>query len=288
MLKSISAFLSVIILILILSALPDTLHDSDGHISFTPETGWHSIQDYITGIENGESFQYIQGKNRTRGYFEDIGKFFATSYVYLFFSAILIISISLIVSIWQARSNKEWVKDIIGFFGFLPDFILILLLQMCVVLLYKSTGTKIAMVASRSFAEPAVLLPLITLTVIPSIYLIRTLTERSYHVLTEDYILMAKSKGIKKITIIFQHVIRNVLPYLKADLHGMLAIMMGNLFIVEYLFNIHGVTKLIFSDTVYQFNLTVNGLLTLVFLYLLLYWSIRIFVFGLERIFAYE
>src|SRR5699024_11970577 len=113
------------------------------------------------------------------------------------------------------------------------------------------------------------------------------LSERTYHVLMEDYVLMAKSKGLKKSTIIAQHVIRNVLPYLKADLHGVLAIMMGNLFIVEYLFNIHGVTKFIFSDAVYQFNLTFNGLLTLVFLYFFLYWSIRTFVYGLERIFAH-
>lgn len=285
--KSIYVLLSVIILILILSSLPDSLHNNNGHISFTPATGWNSIKVYITGIANGESFHYIQGKNRTRSYFDDIGKFFTTSYLYLFFSAILIITISLIVSIWQSRSNKEWAKDIIGFLGFLPDFILILILQLCVVFLYKTTGTKIAMVASKNFAEPAILLPLITLTIIPSIYLIRTLSERTYDVLTEEYILMAKSKGLKKNTIMLQHVIRNVLPFLKADLHGMIAIMMGNLFIVEYMFNIHGVTKLIFSDVAYQFNLTVNGLLTLVFLYFLFYWSIRAFVYGLERIFAY-
>src|SRR5699024_4298301 len=78
-------------------------------------------------------------------------------------------------------------KDIIGFFGFLPDFIFILFLQMGVVFLYKATGVSIAKVASRSFAEPAILLPILTLTIIPSMYLTRTLTERTYDVLTEDY-----------------------------------------------------------------------------------------------------
>jgi len=287
MLKSIYALIGVMVIIFILSSLPDALHDKNGRISFTPSSSWDSMTTYIAGIANGESFQYIQGKNRVRNFIEDIGKFFITSFLYLFISAICIVLISLMMSIWQALSKREWVKDIVGFCGFMPDFVLILFLQMGVVFLYKTTGTSVAMVASKSFAEPAIFLPLVTLTIIPAIYLIRTLSEKTYDVLTEEYILTAKSKGLKKMTIILQHVIRNVLPYLKADLHGMMAIMMGNLFIVEYLFNIPGVTKLIFSEADYQFNLTVNGLLTLVLIYILLYWGIRAFVYGLERIFAY-
>lgn len=285
--KSIFSLLSLIVLIFVLSALPDTFYNDNGTISFIPKTGLESIKGYFTGISSGDAFHYVQGKNRTRSYFDDIGKFFATSYLYLFISSIIIITISLITAAWYARANKEWMKDIIGFLGFLPDFILILFLQMAVVFLHKSTGANIAKVASNSFAEPAILLPLITLTLIPSVYLIRTLAEHTYDVLTEDYILMAKSKGINKITILLQHVIRNVIPFLKADLHKMIAIMMGNLFIVEYLFNIFGVTRLIFGETTYQFNLTVNGLLTFVILYFVLYWSIRTFVYGLERVFAY-
>lgn len=285
--KFIFSLLTMIVLIFILSALPDSFQNDNGDISFTPKTGWESIKVYFSGVPSGDSFHYLEGKDRIRSYFDDIGKFFAMSYLYLLFSSIFIIVISLIVAVWQAGSKKEWMKDIIGFFGFLPDFIFILFLQMGVVFLYKATGVSIAKVASRSFAEPAILLPILTLTIIPSMYLTRTLTERTYDVLTEDYILVAKSKGIKRSGIFTQHVIRNVIPYLKADLHKMLAIVMGNLFIVEFLFNIRGVTSLVFSESIYQFNLTVNGLLTFVVLYFVLYWSIRVFVYGVERMFAY-
>src|SRR5699024_12321256 len=99
----------------------------------------------------------------------------------------------------------------------------------------------------------------LTLTIIPSMYLTRTLTERTYDVLTEDYILMAKSKGIKRRGIFTQHVIRNVIPYLKADLHKMHGIGMGNLFLVEFLFNIRGLTLLVYRVPIFQFYLSVNG-----------------------------
>ncbi|SFB06640.1 peptide/nickel transport system permease protein [Lentibacillus halodurans] len=281
------SLLSVFIIILMLAALPDTMHDENGKFSFEPEAGWTSFKDYVGGLANGESFHYQQGTDRNPSFFDDMGRYFTISFLYLFVSSVIAITISLIVASWQAQSDKEWIKDIIGFFGVLPDFILILFLQMGAVFIFQSTGVHVARVASSSIDNPAILLPIMTLLTIPAIYLIRTLSERTYEVLTEDYILMAKSKGINKLTIFFQHVIRNVLPYLKADLHKMMAIMMGNLFIVEYLFNIPGVTRLVFNDSAYQFNLTVNGLLTFVVLYLMLYWSIRGFVYGLERVFAY-
>src|SRR5690606_33041650 len=155
---------------------------------------------------------------------------------------------------------KEWMKDTIGFLGTIPDFILVIFLQLGVVSIYQSTGFRLARVASRSADENAYLLPLITLTLIPAIYLIRTLSERTYDVLSEDYILTAKAKGLKKRVIYINHVIRNVLPFLKADLHKVLAIMMSNLFIVEYLFNIRGITAMLFGGTMYQYNLIVNTL----------------------------
>src|SRR5699024_6070571 len=187
----------MIVLIFILSALPDTFQNDNGYTSFTPKTGWESIKVYFSGVPNGDSFHYLEGKDRIRGYFDDIGKCFAMSYLYLFVSSIFILIIGLIVAVCKPGSKKEWMKDILRFFAFLPDFIFILFLQMGVVFLYKATGVSIAKVASRSFAEPAILLPILTLTIIPSMYLTRTLTDRTYDILTEDYILVAKSKGIK-------------------------------------------------------------------------------------------
>ncbi|HEX7065966.1 MAG TPA: ABC transporter permease subunit [Bacillales bacterium] len=270
-----------------------TLHDDsrstkDNEFRFTPRAGLEAVKDYFIGLKSGETFHYRQGSDREPSFFRDIGSYLMSSYFYLVVSGLIAVVVSLIIGAWQAKSKQEWAKDMLGFLGVIPDFILVLLLQLAVVSVYQSTGIHVAKVASSSTDNPAILLPIITLSVIPVIYLIRTLSEQTFEVLTEDYILTAKSKGISRLSIYIQHVFRNIIPSLKADLHKIAAIMMGNLFIVEYLYNTRGVTGLMFIEGDYQYNLIVNGLLTLVILYLFFYWSMRLFVFGLERIFAYE
>ena len=260
----------------------------DGGISINIKNMPNLIIDYLSGLWNGDSFTFMEGKNNAYNYLEEVPSYFFTSFWYLLLAGILSVMIGMLISAWYSRSKKEWMKDIIGFLGTIPDFILVLLLQLGVVFIYQSAGFKIARVASRSADENAYLLPLITLTLIPAIYLIRTLSERTYDVLAEDYILTAKAKGLKKRFIYIHHVIRNVLPFLTADLHKVLAIMMSNLFIVEYLFNIRGLTALVFGGTMYQYPFIVNTLFALAFLYGIVYWVIRFLILVLKRVFAHD
>ncbi|GIO25798.1 ABC transporter permease subunit [Ornithinibacillus bavariensis] len=273
--------------IFLLATIPFSITITEGNLVIDFQVILFYVKDYVASIGNGEIFHYQVGKSGTYNLLADLPPYFLTSLQYLTLSGFITICMSMLVSAWSSKSKREWVKDIIGFLGTLPDFILILFLQLGVVFIYQSTGFKIAKVASRSADENAFLLPLITLTLIPTIYLIRTLSERTYDVLAEDYILSAKAKGLKKRHIYMHHVIRNVLPYLKADLHKVIAIMMSNLFIVEYLFNVRGLTTLLFGGTMYQYNLVVNTLFSLVLLYLLIYWLLRLLILIMERVFAH-
>jgi len=278
----------LITFIFLLAAVPLSINIIDDNLTLSFKSMAELIKNYATGLLNGDSFTYQEGKNRTYNLIQDIASYLFTSLRYLLLAGFLSVIIGLLISAWYSKSKKEWMKDTIGFLGTIPDFILVIFLQLGVVSIYQSTGFRLARVASRSADENAYLLPLITLTLIPAIYLIRTLSERTYDVLSEDYILTAKAKGLKKRVIYINHVIRNVLPFLKADLHKVLAIMMSNLFIVEYLFNIRGITAMLFGGTMYQYNLIVNTLFALVFLYLIVYWSIRLLILLLERVFAHD
>lgn len=271
-----------------IAAIPISISMNNGNIAFSFETMINLSMEYISGLWNGDSFSYNEGKDRAYNIIQDMPSYFLTSLQYLLIAGILAVLIGLYISYWYSKTKKEWIKDIIGFLGTIPDFILIIGLQMGVVFIYQSTGLHIARIASRSADENAYLLPLITLILLPTIFLIRTLSEKTYDVMTEDYILHAKAKGLGKRSIYIHHVVRNILPYLKADLHKVLAIMMSNLFIVEHLFNIRGLTAILFGGTTYQYNLTVNTLISLVFLYLVIYWSIRLLILILERVFAYD
>ncbi|MGN7399745.1 ABC transporter permease subunit [Cytobacillus praedii] len=174
----------------------------------------------------------------------------------------------------------------IGFLGMVPDFLLVLMLQIAVVYVNKNLGVKTFKVASSSIDDPAIFLPILTLIIIPAIYLVRSLSEATSEITAEDYILLAKSKGLSKKYIYFFHVTTNVLPFLKADLHKVLSIMIGNLFIVEYLYNTRGLTSLIFLHSIkfgYQYNLVIICLLSLFILYLFCYHSLRLLLAAAER-----
>ncbi|WP_099158217.1 ABC transporter permease subunit [Virgibacillus ndiopensis] len=286
--KFLLSILGVFVLIFALVAFPLAIEIMGGELSIDFSVMLDLTKAYLGGIFTGESFHYKEGVDRNPNFFATIPDYLLTSFLYLAVAIILAIVISLLISAWFSRSRKEWMKDIIGFFGMVPDFIMVLFLQLGAVFFYQTTGLRLARIATRGVDEHAILLPLITLTIVPTIYLIRSLSERTYDVLTDDYILTAKAKGLRKIYIFVQHVIRNVLPYLKADLHKVIAILMSNLFIVEYLFNISGLAGFLFNTGEYQFNLTTNILITLVVLYIVLYWFIRLFIACLERIFAHD
>ncbi|MFD2045378.1 ABC transporter permease subunit [Ornithinibacillus salinisoli] len=275
--------------IFLLAALPISLQVTDGELTINTQSMIEFAKNYVVGLFHGESFIYEEGKGRSYNILKDLPDYFLTSFQYLLIAGMLTVSIGIVFSTWLSKSKKDWIKDIIGFLGTIPDFILVLILQLSVVSINQAIGFTLISVASLSTESKAFLLPLITMTLVPAIYLIRTLSERTYDVLSEEYILTAKAKGLKKRYIYIHHVIRNVIPYLKADLHKVTSIMMSNLFIVEYLFNIRGVTRILFgSDTAYQYNLAVNTLVSLVLLYLLIYWCIRFMIMVLERVFTHE
>ena len=275
-----------ICLLLFLAALPLYLFNLDGRLIFQPSEIPNEITKFIIGLFTGESYFYMQG-DRRRFLLSDLSSFFFSSYFYLTISLLIVLILSFILGIWFWKKSEKWVNSVLGFIGIIPDFILVLLLQLLITYIYKKTGVKVFKVASLSMDDPAISLPIFTLSILPLFYLIRTLNDRTYEVLTEDYILTAKAKGLTKRYIYMNHVTRNVLPFLKADLSKIVGISLSNLFIVEYLYNTRGLTEILFEYPLnfgYQYNLVVITLLAFVVLYIGTLLTIKLFIFVMERI----
>jgi len=274
-----------LILLLVLAALPLGLNNSEDNVDINIEAMVITIKEFMKGLFLGDSWYYTQG-DRTRLILNDIISYFISSYLYLTISAIIVVFISCIFGIFLWKKSRRWINASLGFVGMVPDFMLILILQITVVYINKNFGVKAFKVASSSVDDPAVFLPILTLTIIPLFYLVRSLAEVTSEVSAEDYILMAKSKGLSKKYIYFFHVTSNVVPYLKADLHKVLSLMIGNLFIVEYLYNTRGLTSLLFLHQIkfgYQYNLVMICLISLFILYLTCYYSLKLLLATVER-----
>jgi peptide/nickel transport system permease protein len=272
--------------LLFLAVLPLYLFPSDGGLFFQLFEMLGEIKKFLIGLYNGESFYYFQG-DRRRFLLDDLTSFFLSSYFYLTISLLIVVILSFFLGIWFWKKSERWLNSFLGFIGFIPDFILVFLLQLLISNIYKQTGVKIVKAASLSTEDPAIFLPIFTLIIIPLFYLMRTLTDKTYEVLTENYILTARAKGLSKRYIYLIHVTSNVLPYLKVDLHKIVAIAISNLFIIEYLYNTRGLTEILFEYPErfgYQYNLVVFSLLAFYVLYLATFLTIKIFILAVERI----
>ncbi|RAL26983.1 ABC transporter permease subunit [Thermoflavimicrobium daqui] len=280
-----------VIILLVISTFP-FLFSYDGNSFSFNEQIFTYVKNYFSGLLTGESFQY---KWVADGFvlseysiWDEWPDSFVLSAVFLILTGIVAMGLGLFVGLWLAK-RKAWVKDIFGFLSLLPDFFVGLLLCVLVIVIFQSTGILVAEVAATG-SETAILLPFITLAYIPFMYMIRMVSFETYHVLTEDYILIAKAKGLSKWHIYSQHVIRNILPFVKADLFKICGMMIGSMYIVERIFNLRGVTKLFFLvhkwDIQGQYNIVTYTLLALMVIFFITYVTMRLLILLFEKIFA--
>jgi len=287
--RSVLVIPGILAFILILAMMPLVLQAGQGtSLRLIWSDGLQQFQAYVSGFASGDSFRFYTGKNEY-SFWGEIGEYFGVSFSYIAGGALAGATAGILIGVAFAYTKSEWWKRIIEITGVLPDFILIILLQFTIVQIAKETGVVVFKVANFSTDEPpAVVLPLLSMIIIPTLYMIRNVALQMRLTLTEDYIGNAKARGLGKLYITFFHALPNVLPFIKADLHKFMGIMVGNLFIVEYFYNMRGVTKLLFSDGFlgyygYQYDLVVNGLLTLLAMYGLLYGVLRLYIYGWER-----
>jgi peptide/nickel transport system permease protein len=268
-----------------------------------------SIAGYLKGLVDGSSFTYQHvlfhqfGEDvvETRNFIEEIKPLFLFSTANMALAGVLALLLGTIAGLALARSGG-WFRALLEFLDTVPDFAAVFFLQLLVVFIYKETGERVAEVFTVG-DDIAYALPFMALFYLPFVYIVRMTASHTLNVLTEDYILTAKAKGLDKFTIYARHVLRNVLPFIKADLFRIASIMSGNLVIVEFLFNSPGITRflapglmrnldtglqvfLLKPSPLNQYSVLVNTLWSLALIFLVTWSVMRLFLFGLERRFA--
>ena len=267
----------------LLAALPDVLSIDGDRVVLHLSMFAADIGGFFRYMLGGDSFLYRAAHTNMpfRSVLSDIVRPFLTSFAYAGVSAVAATFIGTVGGMLVVAFRKEQAKDVVSLFGIVPDFVMILVLQLIVVAVYKTTGVHVARVATITRDEPALLLPLLILTLIPAVFILRSISNRTYMVTTEDFVLVARAQGLSRFAVYRRHVLPHVLAALQADLHKVTALVLGNLFITEYLFNIQGITRLIFSFSRmggYQFNLVVTAFLAILVLYGFLFSVLRLII----------
>ncbi|KAB2338282.1 ABC transporter permease subunit [Cytobacillus depressus] len=287
MLRSLQQLVIIFLLILSLAALPKliTIQEDENRLVWNFEQLPVIYGDFISEISKGSLGTYQLGTQR-REISEDIGSNFFTSLKIVLIGVGVSVGISLFFGIFISRFRlTKLFNFILNILSAIPDFILIILSMMLAVKIYKVTGVRI--ISLRSDAGALNLwFPTILVSLAPTLYMFKLVSVKYFQTSGEDFIKTAVAKGLSLNYINFQHVYKNVEPFIKAELIKVISLAIGNLFIVEYIMNVSGITKFIFQSN--EVQPIAIGLFSMLIISGIVYLSVRLLLYLFKRGFIYE
>ncbi|MCA1060398.1 ABC transporter permease subunit [Rossellomorea aquimaris] len=196
--------------------------------------------------------------------------FYTLTILFLGFLLSLGLAILLILITFQLSLNKR--KLLIRSSTILesvPDVFVIVLAQMFFVFLFKKTGILVFEVVGG--AERPYALPLLTYSILPTIFLYRTLILIFEEELMKPYVELATGKGLTGIQVLMRHVFRNSVVSLINHSKMIISFMLSNLIMLEILFNTYGLTWFVINHPSYEIA-TMSVILMFIPLFLLEEW----------------
>lgn len=287
MIRVIQQSIFIFVLILFLAALPTVIGVNPDEKTLT----WNFSKlpqvygDFIKEISQGSLGTYQLGYQE-RQISEDIGNNFKTSLLIMLVGVNVGVILSLLFGIFISRFRiTRFVNTLLNLFATIPDFIIIILSLILAVKIYKMTGIR--MISLRPDAGALnIWFPMVLVGIAPTLYLFKLIAVKYYQISGEDYIRTAVAKGMRLNYINFQHVFKNIEPFIIAELTKVVSLATGNMFIIEYLLNVSGITKFIFLSTEIQ-PISI-GLFSMLLISLITYFSVRLVLYLFKRGFLYE
>ncbi|UFT98987.1 ABC transporter permease subunit [Radiobacillus kanasensis] len=158
----------------------------------------------------------------------------------------LVAFILAILTIFLPKPILSFIRRVLNIFESVPDLMLAFLFQILVVYIYKKTDFLLMPVTS--ITEDIYLAPITVLAIVPMISLYKVIVLLVEEEMTKDYVEFAQAKGIKRNVIVLFHVLRNVVKSSFYHTKIIVWASLSSLFIIEYIFNIQGVTNYIIQD----------------------------------------
>ncbi|WP_035300432.1 ABC transporter permease subunit [Brevibacillus thermoruber] len=280
--------IGMFLLVVAVCGAPFMLYTDKDGVHVSPENVIVRTVYLLEQIADGSLGTYWVG-NTERSIAQDIGPFALSTFELLFFSVLIAVAASLLFGLFLQRFGAvRQLQRALDVIATVPDFVLIMLAILAAIQFYKWTGIRIITLSPFSDSDNN-WFPLTVLAIGPTIFLTKGVSLKYAQIGGEDYIRTALAKGMGIWHILVHHVYKNVKPFLVADLKKTIAITVANLFVVEYLLNVVGLTRFIFSkDGGFEFNAAVMGLMSIVLLSILVYVLIRAILYLFERAFVYK
>ena len=277
----------IFLLIILLAAIPSILivnpYELNIYLDFS-QLG-HLYGQFMKELASGSLGTYQLG-DQVRFISADIKSNFLISLFTLLIGVLSAVVIGLLFGIFLSRFIVTRVFNmLLNILSTIPDFILIVFSLVLAIKIYEVSGVRVISLRPDGGALN-IWYPMVLTAIAPTLYMFKLLAVQYYQTSGEDYIRTAVSKGMRVNYINFQHVYKNIEPFIIADLTKVVSLAIGNLFIIEYLLNVPGITKFIFQSN--QFQPITIGLFSMLLISLIVYFSIRLVLYIFKRGFIYE
>jgi peptide/nickel transport system permease protein len=207
-----------------------------------------SLVSVFKDLVNPADLVYVNS-NVERDLFPIILLAFYSSARIVFLALLIAISASLLLLVLYYSVGK-WLRGLIKVFAFLfsslPDIFVIAAMQIFVIWFFKQSGILLMDVASVG-EKQVILFPAAVLSILPAFFFLGLLVSFIKEEQSLPYVELARGKGLGKFKLLFTHMIRNILISLTYHSKQIVWMMLSNLLILEYLFNVFGVTSFLFT-----------------------------------------
>lgn len=154
---------------------------------------------------------------------------------------LLALAVGTVIGIWMATTGREFVRGSILTLTTLgisvPNYVLALVLML-------TLGVKLQWFPVLGLGTPAhYVLPVITLAVYPIAQISRLVKTSYSEAMQQDYVVMARAKGIRSGRIIVVHVLKNAMIPVITAAGPMIAFLLTGSFVVETIFTIPGIGR---------------------------------------------
>ncbi|MDN4523882.1 ABC transporter permease subunit [Fictibacillus fluitans] len=184
-----------------------------------------------------------------RGLFPDLWEPYLYSMTVLFAALFLALFAAIVLSILISllpKSLYRGAKSVLFLFESFPDILITVLIQFLIIWIYKKTNVLLFDVVAYGDSQPYTL-PILCLSVMPTILSLRILLFHMEEEWEEPYIENARSKGLSRLYILIHHIMPNTLIHFFHQSKMILWFMLSNLLVIEILFNIRGITNFVYQ-----------------------------------------
>ncbi|MCX2829057.1 ABC transporter permease subunit [Bacillus sp. DHT2] len=145
-----------------------------------------------------------------------------------------------------SKQVQSLILKVLNVLETLPDLFFVISVQLIIILIYKNTNWLV-IIPFSTIQGKTYFLPIITLSILPTIYLYRMNLLNYKTELTKDYIDFAIAKGLKPFYILYRHVFINVIISTFYNAKAIFIFMISNMIVLEFLFNSFGLLKFLIN-----------------------------------------